>query len=263
VPIIGKIRYVESILAPNALTPVILIHGAGSDHSIWPPPLRRMNGLRVITIDLPGHGGSPGAVPSSVIDYANKIWVFLNAMGIYHVVLIGHSLGGVIALEMALLEPERISALILLGVSLHPPYQPELCARLDRPADISRTLAILEKNLFSPNCDPALKKRIMQSLVPSRISLLCADWHLALEHKIPEDLHTIKCPVLVLAGQDDRLTPVGSDRGLANSIPGAQFQVVQKAGHSMILEQSEEVAQRITRFLGQFAKQKRAGNPAL
>ncbi len=262
-PIIGDIRYVESNLAPNALPPVILIHGAGSDHSIWPLPLRRMNGWRVITIDLPGHGGSPGAVPSSVLDYANKIWNFLNAMGIYHILLIGHSLGGMIALEMALLEPERVSALTLLGVSLHPPHQPELCARLDRPADISRTLAILEKTLFSPDCDPALKKRIMQSLVPSRISLLCADWHLALEYKIPEDLHTIKCPVLVLTGQDDRLTPVGSGRALANFIPGAQFQVIQKAGHSIILEQTGEVTQRITRFLGRSSKQKRAGDPAL
>ena len=248
-PIIEDIRYFEVDSSKRFRPPLILIHGAGSDHSIWPHRLRRLPGWRVIAIDLPGHGGSLGAVPASIQEYARRVWKFLIQIKIYHAILLGHSLGGMIALEMALSEPERVASLILLGASRYPPRQPELCARLERPADRDRMLQILEKNLFSPDCDPKLKKRIMLSLAPARLSVLCADWKLALEYLVPENLHEISCPALILSGEHDRMTPPASGRALAGIIPHARFECIPKAGHSLFLEQTELVTLKIQDFL--------------
>lgn len=248
-PIIEDIRYFDVDSSKRFRPPLVLIHGSGSDHSIWPHQLRRLPGWHVITIDLPGHGGSPGAALASIEEYALKIWAFLNQLKIFHVILLGHSMGGMIALEMALLEPERVSSLIMLGVSRHPPRQPELCASLERPADRERMLKILEKNLFSPGCDPALKKQIMLSLAPARLSVLCADWKLALGYHVPENLQVTECPVLIISGEDDRMTPPASGRALAAIIPHARFEIIPKAGHSLFLEQTELVAQRLQVFL--------------
>lgn len=253
-PLLEDIRYFESDSSKKVRPPILLIHGAGSDHGIWPLELRRLDGWRVIAIDLPGHGGSPGAAPASIGEYSQAIWSFINTMGIYHVILAGHSLGGMIAIEMALHEPERISSLILLGVSMHPIRQPELCARLERPPDQQRLLVLLEKILFSPGCDPLLKKTIMKSLAPARLSLLCSDWKLALNHEPPDDLHAIRCPVLVVSGADDRMAPPSGGRALAELMPSAQFEVIPKAGHALLVEQPEEVGGRILSFLEKIGK---------
>src|SRR3990172_12606243 len=79
--------------------PVILIHGAGSSHLIWPAEIRRLAGHTVIALDLPGHGRSNGVGIQSVGDYTAAIIEFLAATKIFHSAFVGHSLGGAIALD--------------------------------------------------------------------------------------------------------------------------------------------------------------------
>ena len=96
---------------PDHRPPLLLIHGAGACHLCWPAELRRLSGYTVYTLDLPGHGKSAGIGQHTIAAYAAKVIEFLSAMGIYHATLIGHSMGGAIALQAAYEYPNQVSAL--------------------------------------------------------------------------------------------------------------------------------------------------------
>src|SRR3990172_5353354 len=100
-----------------ARLPVVLIHGAGGNHLHWPTEIRRLPGVRVYALDLPGHGKSPGAGQQSIQTYADSVFHWLQDAGLHRAVFVGHSMGGAIALWLALAHPENVLALSLLGAS--------------------------------------------------------------------------------------------------------------------------------------------------
>ena len=94
--------------------PIILIHGAGGHHLSWPPQVRRLLGERIFAVDLPGHGKSAGVGRHTIEDYAAAILDFVAALKLSTVVLIGHSMGGAIALRAAIEAPGQVMGLGLL-----------------------------------------------------------------------------------------------------------------------------------------------------
>ena len=88
--------------------PVILIHGAGGHHLFWPPQIRRMHNQRIFAVDLPGHGKSEGVGHHTIDDYTFEILEFIKALKLNAVVLVGHSMGGAIALKAAMLSPKKV-----------------------------------------------------------------------------------------------------------------------------------------------------------
>jgi pimeloyl-ACP methyl ester carboxylesterase len=100
VPIVAGINIVESgerAVAP----PLLLIHGSGGSLFEWPAELRQLPGSRVIAIDLPGHGGSPPPPCDSVPEFAAVVAGLLEALEITRAILVGHSLGGAVAVLAA------------------------------------------------------------------------------------------------------------------------------------------------------------------
>jgi len=95
--------------------PVILIHGAGGNHLYWPPELRRLAGFRVLALDLPGHGKSSGVGLQSIRDYASSLMTYMDAVGLSRAVIVGHSMGGAIALTLCLDHAERVAGLGLIA----------------------------------------------------------------------------------------------------------------------------------------------------
>jgi pimeloyl-ACP methyl ester carboxylesterase len=95
--------------------PVLLIHGAGESHLVWPIGLRRLPGTIVYALDLPGHGKSRGTGRSTIADYADWLGSFLAALLVPAAVCIGHSMGGAIAQQLALTHPDRTAALVLVA----------------------------------------------------------------------------------------------------------------------------------------------------
>src|SRR5512135_2080436 len=86
---------------------IVLIHGAGENHLVWPAGLRRLPYSTVYAIDLPGHGKSSGDGRSSVKDYVTWLNQFLDAQKIQQAIIIGHSMGSAIAQMFALTHPDR------------------------------------------------------------------------------------------------------------------------------------------------------------
>src|SRR5512136_2181794 len=86
--------------------PLVLVHGAGSNHLFWPPDVRRLSGYRVITPDLPGHGKTTGPGRQSIHDYASDIREFITVVGLSRAVFVGHAMGGAICMALALDHPD-------------------------------------------------------------------------------------------------------------------------------------------------------------
>ncbi|MEA4909994.1 MAG: alpha/beta fold hydrolase [Chloroflexi bacterium] len=221
---------------------VVLLHGAGSSHLCWPPEIRRLRGTTVLTLDLPGHGRSGGVARHSVEAYARCITDFLAELGLYRVILVGHSLGGAIALCTYLQQPYRIAALGLVSSGACLPIDPALADLFTRPAGQNDGIQALMSRLFDPAASPALVERTRETLATGRPGVLQADWLASQRVDLRNEIFKIVVPALVVTGESDALIPPVQSRFLAARIPHARLVVVPRAGHMVMLEQAELVA---------------------
>ena len=109
---------------------VILIHGAGGNHLYWPSEIRRLPGYRVFALDLPGHGKSGGRGQQSISTYAEVVLEWLESVGIHSAVFVGHSMGGAIAMTLALDHPEHVLGLGLVSAGARLRVAPAFLERM-------------------------------------------------------------------------------------------------------------------------------------
>ncbi|HSG17763.1 MAG TPA: alpha/beta hydrolase, partial [Anaerolineae bacterium] len=93
----------------------LLIHGAAGSHLDWPPQLRRVENMGSCALDLPGHGRSAKPGRSSVSAFADDVMALAEILSLTEILLVGHSMGGAIAMEIALREPTSVVGLVLVA----------------------------------------------------------------------------------------------------------------------------------------------------
>lgn len=248
-PLANGMYYAEYQGNHSALPPVVLIHGAGSDHMCWSVNLRRLNGFRVLAPDLPGHGRSAGVSRQSVQEYAADLIAFLDTLGIFSAVLVGHSLGGAIALETALQHPTQVIALALISTAAHTSIPVDFLNYLSSPAAVKNARHWLQDRLLSPESSPALVKKSSAALETVRQEVLHNDWKAVASFDRCEKVKEITQPAWITCGEKDRIIPLAGSRHLAASLPNARLQVIPNAGHLVLLEKPDEVASGIQNFL--------------
>ncbi len=231
------------------LPPVILIHGAGGSHLNWPAEMRRLTGQRVIAVDLPGHGRSVGFGQQSILAYADALHDFMNGLGLRESVLVGHSMGGAVALTLALKYPRYAAGLGLIATGAYLGVDRALVQELSHPATVQNGLNRLQTLAFSPASRPALVEACMKPLRDLRPSLLLADWLACASFDLRDLIEQIHAPAWVVCGADDRITPLPYANFLAARLPGAVLQTIPAAGHMVILEQPARVAEGLGCFL--------------
>ena len=114
-PAVENLYYFENKEEGNGKACIVLLHGAGGTHLHWPHNIRRLGEYRILAPDLPGHGKSGGLGEQTIEGYADVIANWLDEIGVYKAVFIGHSMGGAISLMMALRHQERVAGLGLVG----------------------------------------------------------------------------------------------------------------------------------------------------
>jgi pimeloyl-ACP methyl ester carboxylesterase len=228
---------------------LVLIHGAGGDHLYWPPEVRRLPGFRVITLDLPGHGKTAGPGCQSVKDYARRVAEFIEAVGLYRAVFVGHAMGGAIALALALDYPERVAGVGLISTG---PILPVPSSVIENAANLS-TLPLAIRSLlemsFSSQTPENLKGVVLKRLTETRQTLLLDDLLACNRFNVTDRLNAIQTSVLVVCGTDDKLTPLRFSEILSSRIPGAALQTMEGTGHMLVLEQPGRLAKLISVFL--------------
>ena len=240
---------------------IVLLHGWALHGGMWGPWLDPLaTRARLHFIDLPGHGRSPwpeGA--TSLRDLAAAVSPHVPAGA----AVIGWSLGGLVALEMARSRPAEISALVLVATTpcflnrddwsagMNPAVLEGFAAGLT--GDYRRTIAnfLALQTWGDEHATQAL--RAMRAQLDDHGEpdprALAAGLQILRHADLRDRLGAIGMPALVIAGEHDRITPAAAGRELAARLPSARFLQVAKAGHAPFLSHPEPVAREVTDFL--------------
>ncbi len=222
--------------------PVILVHGAGGTYLHWPPEIRRLNGQRIFALDLPGHGKSGGVGRQSIDDYVQVVLGFMRDAGLRAAVFVGHSMGGAIALTMAIEHPKQVLGLGLVSSGSRLRVAPAILENTADPATFPLAVKTINDWAFGPNTNPRLKELAAQRMAETRPTVLYGDFLACDAFDVMDRLPEIHAPTLIVCGTEDKLTPVRYSKYLGEHIPAAQLELVEGAGHMVMLEQPETVS---------------------
>ena len=236
---------------------IIFIHGAGQDHSNWQLPARwfAWHGHSALAVDLPGHGRSDGPVLPTITDMAQWIGRLMDAAGLKRAGLVGHSMGGGIALEAAAASPDRITRIALLGTSMAMPVNEALLdAARDEPETAHRMITAWAhgpRAMVGGNPAPGLwmSGGTMALLGRNRPGTLyaafdaCNRWTSGREAAA-----RVRCPALVMIGANDSMTPPKIGRQLAEAIAGSRTVTIPNCGHMLMAEAPDAVLDALIDF---------------
>jgi len=229
--------WAAEIKGPPGKPPMVFIHGAGGSHRLFGYQMQAFRDLETCYfVDLPGHGSSPRppAVPSIAL-YSDAMITFLNGL-VSPAILIGHSMGGAVALQAALARPDLVDRLVLLSTGCQLPV-PETVL-LGFETDYDSTLDAILQHAFSRTVDPDLFSRACNGIRKTDPAIVRADFQACNAFNVCSRVHEVTCPTLIICGGDDRLTPLIYSEQLHASIASSRLEVVPGGSHMLMLEQA-------------------------
>lgn len=248
-PTAGDIYYTTSNLGKAGSPPLVLIHGAGGSQMGWHLHLRRLPGVNVIALDLPGHGKSSGEGKQSIRDYARSISQFLLQAKVYQCILVGHSLGGMIALQTTIDYPDQVLGTMVVSASAECPIPEEVIQGLLNPLLHSGSMDWLVERLAGGSAGTRWVDATRRAVSQTRTGVLYGDLTACHKANLNKELHKIKTPVWVCAGEHDRFFPPRAARVMAGRIGDARYFGIHGAGHLIPLEKPDEIAGLLYKFL--------------
>jgi pimeloyl-ACP methyl ester carboxylesterase len=228
--------------------PLVFVHGAGGSRLHWPPELRRRPGWHTFAVDLPGHGAAPGGRESGIEAYAGRLGEWWGAVGGGRPLLVGHSMGSAIALTLALEAPQDLSGLVLVGGGPQLKVNPKLLEDVGRPQEFTSVVERIIRWSFAPHAEARLVELARQRLLEVDPSVLAADLTACDAFDVGRRLAEIRLPTLIVVGRMDRMTPPALSEALQAGLAGSRLEVVEGAGHMVMLEQPQAVATAIESF---------------
>ena len=230
---------------------VALIHGAGSNHTVWRYQTRFLanRGYRVMAFDLPGHGSNAAPGLRSVAEMAAWVGDRIPEPG----TIIGHSLGGLIALDLARTQPDLVERLGLLGCSTRMEVNPRLQLAADAcdPSAIAMIVDWSYSGHIGAHPEPGINPaRITARLLESELTNLGPDLFASSAY---EDgaaaVRAVRMPALVIAGGRDRMAASVRVKDMSAAIDDAQFLLIADGGHFMNTDSPDTVRKSLSTFL--------------
>jgi pimeloyl-ACP methyl ester carboxylesterase len=248
-PVAHHICYAESPHTNPNRPPVVLVHGAGGDSRSWPVEIRHLSGWRVLAVDLPGHGRSSGRPRQSIAETCQDLLAFLEELQIFRAVLIGHSLGAAVVLQLAEEVPDRLAGLGLISACAHLEAPPLLVDYFSNPLTIPLGIQLFREWAFCARTPPAQVKAGLASLHAARPAVLAGDWQAFTRFDFHGTLKRVTTPAWIVSGADDRLAPPSGAHYLASQLSNVSVQVIPSAGHMLLVEQPAALAAGLQAFL--------------
>src|SRR3990172_13435215 len=210
---------------------LVLIHGAGDSSAVWEKQTAYFSkNHRVLAVDLPGHGTrirEPGMDRHE--KNAEEVCRIMDQQGISKAVVAGHSMGGAVALTMALEHPQRLQGLVLVATGARMKMRPEFLEHARQAAatygnriPASSHLVPLDQ-MIHPDIPASVVEWIKQRIGKASGQATYADFQANNNFDVMSRLSEVKIPTLVVGGSDDRMAPQKFSDFLASSIAGARL----------------------------------------
>lgn len=241
----------------TSLPTVVLLHGAGLDHTVWQLQARAFanHGYGVLSLDLPGHGRSGDPAPTSIAAYADVVAGVLAEASVDSAHIVGHSMGAYIGIELAARQPDKVTSLALTGVSDRMLVHPDLLAAAEANEHVAYDLVASwghtrtahagghqAPGLWMMGSTVRLLKRSRPGVLHNDLAA-CDTYDTALDRAAE-----ITTPVLVLIGENDVMTRAQGGAILADAIPNSMTVVLPEAGHIVMTERPDTVIDELTQF---------------
>ncbi len=241
-----------------SLPTIVFVHGAACDHSVWALQSRYFahHGANVLAVDLPGHGRSDGPALSSVRAIADWIVALLDALGVERAALVGHSLGSLAVLDAAGRHVSRVSKLALLATSVPMQVAEVLLAAAKTDDHLAYELitgwSYGDAHQFGGNAQPGvwMTGNGLRLMERTRQGVLYVDLRACQEYDDGLAVAAgIRCPVLVLAGQRDNMTPPRFAQTLIAALEEKRVLTIPGCGHMLMTEAPDAVLDALRAFL--------------
>ena len=226
-------------------TPILFLHGVGSDKTVWRPQLEHFGrDRRAVAFDYPGYGDSdPAPEGTTRDDYAAAILSAMSELGIERAHICGLSLGGAVAIAMSAAVPDRCVSLILADTFASHPDGEAILQRSQAALETGTLRFMAESRvdvLLAQPAVPIVRREVVDTMAginPAAYLIGAKAVWLANQRERAGD---IRAPTLVLCGSEDKITPPALSKELAHLIPGARFELIERAGHITNFEKPDE-----------------------
>lgn len=219
--------------------PFLFIHGAGGTQKKWRRLLSSRVGERSNAINLPGHGTDKGPALKSVPLYAKAIAATLTE----DVVVVGHSMGGLVAAELSLLSPS-VRGLVLVASHFELPVGEKLLQKL-KAGQFPDSLFYAS---YSKTVEQSLLEEEKSEIFDNPIETTYQDYECCNRYKGRDTFSRIKVPILAVYGEEDRLLPADARETLAKLNPRVHSRTVPGSGHYIMLEKPPDLAKELEIF---------------
>jgi 3-oxoadipate enol-lactonase len=241
---------------------VVLLHGFPLSREIWDAQVRALSGYRVVAMDLRGMGASRVVDgPYLMESLAGDVAAVLDALGIERATLVGHSLGGYVALAFARMYVERLArlALVCSRIAADSPeraaHRFELADEAERSGSSARIIDEFRNATLGAttkqNCPEIVEKftKIAEKHDPRGLAAMLRG--MALRDGADDIAGDLSMPVLVVAGDEDPGIPAQESAGLTGAFPAGRLVTIARSGHVPMLEQPGELSACLTSWLGE------------
>jgi 3-oxoadipate enol-lactonase len=244
--------------------PLLLLNGVAMSAASWElVAVHLEEHFQVIRCDFRGQLLTPTPPPTDLTGHADDVIALLDQLGLETVHLVGTSFGGVIGALTAAWNPGRVRSLVTIasadgfdeGMAEEVARWREACRLSLAGPDRGVLSDVLEPAAYSPQYladhreEREERRRQIAGLPDAFFEGLLELLDTAHSFRMREELARISCPTLVIAAELDGFVPLARARGFAGAIAGAEFRVIEGAGHAVVVEQPDEVARHCLEFL--------------
>lgn len=232
-------------MTSNSEPRLVFIHGAGGTHRVWRHQTSAFPGS--IALDLPGHPRGKGY--NAISEYAEFVTRAIVERRLMSAILVGHSMGGAITIEIALARPQFLTGIVLVGSGARLRVTPVIRDEVTR--DYAHAAEVIAEWAYSPKSDAKLRKASVQELLEVPAEVTRGDFQACDRFDRMNEISRIDLPTLMVCGEDDALTPVKYSQYMKERIRNARIVVIPDAGHSVMLEKPEKLNNVLRSFLAE------------
>lgn len=229
----------------------VFIHGAGETNVLWKGVIEGLSGPgTAFAVNLPGHPVGE-LTCKTIADYSDAVLGFIEKAGLRPAV-IGHSMGGAIALQLALDNPEKVAGLVLVGTGAKLGVLPEIMSGLrDSPLSVIERV-ITPKSFYRLDLETARLAR--SALAVSNPAVFLNDYSACASFDVRDRLGEVRAKTLIICGERDELTPPRWSHYMNHNIISSKLYIIKDAGHMLPFEKPRLCARLIQSFLEELSQ---------